>query len=219
MAVVSWDLDAGNNSGGNDKVEFIKIPEGLTRVRIVDEAPYQRWTHFLRKQRRSVNCPGRGCPICEIRKQEKAQGLKVFTYDMAKRFVFHVINRETKKLEILEQGKTFVQDLKLLMTDLKEEGLTFMDADIKIRRTGMTKDDTVYRLDIGARTELTVEEKKLLTAKLDFEQYFAPHDPDKILRVLNGEEWNDVMKKEETPATAPEVDEGNIGDEEDIEIS
>jgi hypothetical protein len=103
MSNVSWDLDSG--SGSSDKVEFTKLPEGLTRLRFVDDAPFQRWTHFLRKHKRSVNCPGRGCPICEIRKQEKANGIKQHTYDMSKRFVMHVINRETNRLEMIEMGK------------------------------------------------------------------------------------------------------------------
>jgi hypothetical protein len=217
--VQSWDLDS--NRGGGDKVEFTKLPEGLTRLRFVDEAPYQRWTHFLRAQKRSVNCPGRGCPICELRKQAKVNGLQP-KYDMGKRFVMHVINRETKRLEMLEMGKTFIQDLKDLMTDLTEENQTLMNADIKVRRRGMGKDDTSYRLDIGDKTPMTEEDQKLLSQKVNFEQYFAPHDPEKILRVLNGEEWNEVFKREETPTTAQGNESTNdeaIGDEEDIEIS
>jgi hypothetical protein len=183
----------------------------------VDDAPFQRWTHFLRKHKRSVNCPGRGCPICEIRKQEKANGIKQHTYDMSKRFVMHVINRETNRLEMIEMGKTFVQDLKDLMTDLGEEKLLLVDADIKVRRRGMTKDDTSYRLDIGEKSPLSPEDLKLLANKVDFEEYFAPHDPDKILRVLNGEEWADVMKREEEPKKDAHIDLEE--DENGIEIS
>jgi hypothetical protein len=189
----SWDLDSNKGGEGGNKAEFVKFPEGITRVRVIDTAPYQRWTHYINKQKRSINCPGKGCPICEIRKQEKANKLTQ-TYPMAKRFALNVINRETGRVEILEQGKIFIQDLKDMMSDLKGENATLQEADIKVRRRGTGKDDTSYRLDIDKVYPLSDADKTLLEKRIDLAEYFAPHDPEKILRIVNGEAWDEVMK-------------------------
>jgi hypothetical protein len=183
-----WDFDS--SSGKN--VEFTKFPEGITKIRIVDDAPHIRWTHWLNQQKRSVNCPGKGCPICEVRKSQKAKK-EPYTYNMGRRFSMQVLNRNTGKLELMEQGINFFEDLKDLRETLEDKDLTFLDVDIAVKRRGTGKDGTSYRLDIDEKYPLSEEDKKLISEKLDLNNYFKPHDPDKILRVLNGEEWKDVM--------------------------
>lgn len=186
----TWDFDTPQ--GGGNKQEFTKFPEGITRIRIIDEAPVVRWTHYLPKFKRSINCPGIGCPICEIRHQQKANK-EPYTYAMARRFAMQVINRETGKLEILEQGKTFFEDLKELKEQIESKRLTLSDVDVRVKRKGTGQTDTSYRLDIDVETPLTEADKKLIEGKINLEDYFKPHDADKILRIVNGEEWNDVM--------------------------
>lgn len=218
MSTFSWDVNAGNNGSGNDsKAEFLKFPEGITRIRIVDAAPYQRWTHFMKKHKRSINCPGRGCPICEIRRQEKANGMP-YTYQMAKRFAINAINRETGRVEILEQGKTFIQDLQDIMADLKADGEELINADIKVRRRGTGQDDTSYRLDVDKIYPLSADDEKLIKGKIALDEYFKPHTPEQILRIINGEDWATVMTGD---APKPQTEQGNnegIGEEEEIEI-
>ena len=203
-----WDLEANTNGSGSTKSEFTKFPEGITRLRIVDEEPYQRWTHWQKKASRSINCPGKGCPICEIRRQEKANKVPYaqHTQSMAKRFAINVLNRETNRIEILEQGKQFFQDVRDLKDDLEAEGKKLIDADLKVRRRGTTKDDTTYRVDIDSQYELEPEDEVLLTSRTNLKEYFKPHTIDQILRVVKGEPWEDVMKAEEKPAEqeAPE---------------
>jgi len=190
---MSWDLE-----NDNVKTEFTKFPAGVSRIRIVDEEPHMRWTHWMNNIRHSVNCPGKGCPICEIRKFQKANK-EDYTYPMSKRFSIQVLNRETKKLEVCEQGVTFFQDLKDVKNDIEKAGHSLLDVDIKVRRRGLTKDDTTYRLDPDEVYELTPDEIELISDKLDLNQYFKPHTPEQITRVLNGEDWKDVMyeKKDE----------------------
>lgn len=214
MSAFSWDTESNAGSESSSKVEFVKFPEGITRVRVIDEAPYQRWTHFMQKHKRSINCPGKGCPICDIRRAEKANKLP-YSHAMAKRFSLNVINRETGRVEILEQGKTFIQDMKDIMSDLTEEQHTLLDADLKVRRRGMTKDDTTYRLDLDKTYPLSSEDEKLLEQRVDLQEYFKPHTPHQILRILAGEAWEDVMKAEEVVDADKHVD----IEEEDIEIS
>lgn len=219
MSNFSWNLDS--NESGGQKAEFTKFPEGITRVRVIDNAPYQRWTHFIAQYKRSVNCPGKGCPICEIRKQEKQNKLQS-KHTMTKRFAINVINRETNRVEIMEQGKTFMQDLVDLMTDLKAQGHSLLDADIKVRRRGMGKDDTSYRLDIDKVYQLSTGDTELLKNGIKLDEYFKPHTPEQILRILNGEDWAEVMKTQDDASnetTQSTNDEHIQIDEEDIEIS
>lgn len=144
------------------------------------------------KQGRSINCPGKGCPICEIRKQQKANK-EPYTYAMGRRFSMNIINQETGKLEIMEQGIGFFEDLRDLRTDLKEQNLNLIDVDIKVRRRGTGKDDTSYRLDIADKKELTSEQIELTENKTNLQEYFKENTNEQILRLINGENWEDVM--------------------------
>lgn len=184
-----WDFDT-NDSG--KKQEFTKFPEGVTKIRLIDPEPNVRWTHWLNKENRSVNCPGRGCPICEIRSKQKANK-EPYSYGMSRRLAIQIINRNTGKLEIMEQGITFFNELKELRAMLAEKGEDIYDYDISVRRRGTGQNDTTYRLDPDEKVELTEEDKKLIEEAIDLKEYFKPHEPKKILRVLNGEKFDDVM--------------------------
>lgn len=186
---LGWDFDTSANQ---DRPEFTKFPVGETIIRVVDEMPHQHWTHWINKVNRSVNCPGKGCPICEIRKNQKAEGIP-YTYNVAKRIAIQIINRETGKLEIMEQGRTFFEDLRDIMADLHEQGKKLVDIDIRVRRRGEGKNDTSYRLDIDKEYPLSDKDKELIENKVDLNEFFKSHEPSKIVRILNGEAWDEVM--------------------------
>lgn len=183
-----WDYESEETK----KKEFTKFAEGITKIRIIDDAPKVRWTHWMQKNQRSINCPGRDCPICDIRRKQKANK-EPYTHPMARKFAMQILNRGTGKLEIMEQGVTFIDDLKLVREDLSKLGKNLIDVDIQVRRKGTTKDNTNYRLDIAEEYELTDIEKEIIKEKVDLEEYFAPNTPEQILRILNGEDWNEVM--------------------------
>lgn len=193
-----WDLDSGKGGQGSSTgIDYTKFPEGITRLRFVDDAPHMRWVHWMPKFQRSVNCPGMGCPICEVRRTEKANKMP-YSQNIAKRFTMHVINRETGKLEIAEQGKTFYEDVKLIKEDLEAEGKKLIEADLKIRRTGTSKDDTRYRVDVQEKSPLSDADRKLLEGKVDFNEYFKPQTPEQILELMKvtdnfKEEWNRIL--------------------------
>lgn len=211
MSVNTWDFD--NN---NKKKEFTKLPEGVTKVRFIDSTPNVRWTHWMPASTlkgvtgkgKSITCPGKGCPICEIRKVQKNNKQEP-TYGMSRRISMQVLNRNTGNLEILEQGITFYEDLKDVMSILQEQGKQLIDLDLTIRRRGMDK-NTTYRIDTGDEYELTDKDKKLIEEQIDLKEYFVPNTIEQITRVINGEEWDEVMfpKKDES--------EGEV--EEEIEI-
>ena len=187
--MMSWDFDKTDDN----KVEFTKFPEGVTTIRVVDTVPHVRWTHWMPKNMRSITCPGfKTCPICEIRQAQKANG-EQYTHNMGRRLAIQIINRNTGKLEIMEQGVTVFNDLKDLMEDLAEKNKKLIDVDISVRRRGMGKDSTSYRLDIGEESILSPADVKLLDEKLDLKEFFVEHTPEQIIAVLNGADWNETM--------------------------
>ena len=187
----TWDF-----GGSSSKTEYTKFPVGITHIRVIDDVPFVRWTHWVPKFNKSVNCPGQGCPICDVRKKQKAAGLD-YTYGVSRRIAINIINRETGKIEIMEQGITFFNDLRDLMSDLKEQGLKLSDVDIKVRRRGQGKDDTSYRLDIDKEYPLSDSELELIKTKPDLSTHFKPHTVEQLQRLINGESWDDIFSKSE----------------------
>ncbi len=185
---MSWNL----GTGGGSNAEFTKFPPGITKIRVLDEAPHMRWTHWMNQHKRSLNCPGAGCPICQIRKGQKANK-EQYTYPMTRRFTMNIFNYETGKVEIMEQGIGFFEDLRDLKVDTEAEGKKLSDVIIKVRRRGTGKDDTSYRLDIeGDATEELPEE-----GIIDLAQFFQPNTTEQITRLVNGEAWDEVFVREE----------------------
>ncbi len=186
---MSWDF--GTNQ---TKAEFTKFPVGITHIRVIDDVPFVRWTHWLPKYSRAVTCPGQGCPICDIRKKQKEAGLD-YTYGVSRRIAINIINRETGKVEIMEQGINFFNDLRDLMMDLKEKGKKLSDVDIKVRRRGMGKDDTSYRLDIDKEYPLSENDLSLMDIKQNLPEYFKPNTPEQLQQLIDGKPWDEVFAK------------------------
>lgn len=190
MATTGWDLDAG--SGGGASAEFTKFPVGTTKIRVIDEAPNIRWTHWFNQARRSITCPGmKECPIDDIINKQKANG-ETPTYTRSRKYAINIYNYNTGQNEIMEQGKTFFEELKMVMQDLKEDNKSLSDVILRVRRTGTGKDDTRYRIDVDSDAEETLQTE----GAIDLAEYFKPHSGEQITRLLNGEEWNDVMQSQ-----------------------
>lgn len=193
----SWDF------GGNQtKVNFTKFPVGITKIRVIDDIPFVRWTHWIPRFSKSVNCPGQNCPICNLRKKQKANNLD-YTYGMSRRIAINIINRETGNVEIMEQGVNFFNDLRDLMNDLKEQGLKLSDVDIKVRRRGQGKDDTSYRLDIDKQYPLSESDIQLISTKVDLSEYFTPNTPEQLQKVIDGESWENIFTTSNTSDEEP----------------
>lgn len=201
-----WDLSIGGGSkASSKKAEFTAFPVGITRIRVIDDAPFMRWTHWWAAASRSINCPGRGCPICEIRRAAKANKQPA-THGMSRRYAINIINRETNRAEIMEQGVGFFEDLRDLREELTKQDTDLQGADIKVKRRGSGQDDTSYRLDIDVVAPLSEADEKLAQDKTNLEEYFKPHPPEQILELLNGKPWLEVFsaKPAETAQAEPE---------------
>ena len=98
-----------------------------------------------------------------------------------------------------ERTEAIIWDLRLIKEDLKEEGKTLLDVILRVRRTGTGKDDTKYRIDVDSDTSDPIPEDELINLK----EYFKPHTPEQITRLLNGEPWDDVMKSDNSDESDP----------------
>lgn len=204
---MSWDFDKPTS----EKTNYTKFPQGISKIRILDAEPHVRWTHWMPQFQRSVNCPGRGCPIDDLRRQQKANG-EPYTYSMTRRFAINIWNYETNQAEIMEQGIGFFQDLKDLMTDLRTDGHELSDAIIKVRRRGTGKDDTSYRVDLDSTAPMGDAERQAMENKPDLNEFFKPHTVSQILQLLavtenHKDAWVEIMTGE-TPSASVDGDEG-----------
>lgn len=208
MSEQGWNLD-----GGGGKSEYTKFSVGVTRIRVLSQAPYMRWVHWMNQYGRSVTCPGNGCAIDTMRKTQKDAGLPQ-TYNMSKVFSMNVYNHDTGRLEIMEQGITFMEDLKAVMQDLAEENKQLTDVILKVRRRGTGKDDTVYRIDVDDVTPLNSDEKRAKDEMKVFAEYLKPATTSQINQLLDAictspdeykEEWKRIMEAPEEPTGNAEV--------------
>lgn len=197
---MGWDEVRRDKDSNNDqqfeKMEFVQFPEGATQVRIVDKEPFSRWKHWIPQNNRSYICPGKGCPVCNIIKNAKANG-EVPKYSSQKRYHIHVIDRKDGKLKILENSKTFFGQLLTVRDTMIEDLGDLTNYDIKIIRTGKGKQTQWSIIPMG-QTPLSDKEKEMIeNDKVDFEEYFKPPTPEQLVRLLQGESPEEVFKKEE----------------------
>lgn len=211
-----WNLEVASNGsqGSGEKKEFTKFAEGVTFIQILDNGPHVRWAHWLPLQRRSVTCPGRGCSICEIRNRQKANKEKQ-TYGMTKRFAINVYNHDTKKVEIMEQGKTFFEDLRDLVEDAVNDGKNPLEVVFKVRRRGTGQDDTSYRIDIDSSKEAVKIESEIT----DLNEYFKPITLEQSLALAQGKAFDEAMnigneQPQEAEKPQPKKEEADFGAEE-----
>lgn len=212
---MSWDkaMEQESKREEKPKVEFVKLPEGITLLRVVGDAPHTRWTHWMPGPKRSANCPGKDCPLCDIVRKEKAAKVQNPRYNTQKRFSILAFNRETKRVEILDQGRKFFEELK----DIREENMKkhgeMINYDIRVKRRGSTSEDTSYRIDTDEVYPLTDAERALIAEHVSLEEYFRPHPPEALLRVIAGETFDEVMKdytSDESEDDAPRKEEFSV---------
>lgn len=199
---MGWnDVDTNKNNVSTE-VTYVKLPEGSTTLRIVDEEPYTRWTHWVPQANggrgMSITCIGKGCPICNLIAEAKANKVKP-KYNTRKVHSMNVINRTTNQLEVLEQGESIFKQLKAFHKEIGD----IRDYDVKIIRSGKGL-DTNYTCVPLQKKPLTEEEKKMFEQKVNFAEYYATPTKEQILALMDG-------------ANAKDIFEGS-NDEEEVEV-
>lgn len=188
-----------NFSSNSDKkkLEFTKFPEGVTRIRLLSQAPKMAWTHWIMKDKRSIICPGHSCPICQIRKTQK-ENKQPQTYSVARRLRIYVFNYETNRIEIMEQGVTFFEELLDLKKDLEKEGKILGNAIFKVKRKGTSKETTGYRIDFDSYEPVDLDSEQFSLKDYPvLEEMFQPHTPEQILQIVEGKSWDEVFGRNE----------------------
>ena len=107
----TWDLVTENENvrEGKSETNYVKFVEGDNQLRILDAEPKAIWVHWLANANNgkglSVVCLGKDCPMCAKYRYDKAN--KVNTRDrLSRQFVINVYNRNTKRIELLQKGKS-----------------------------------------------------------------------------------------------------------------
>lgn len=201
-----WDDIEDNNN--NDDIDFTKFQEGNTTMRVIDEKPYTRWTHWVPQANEgkgaSVTCIGKGCPICELIAQAKANKEKP-KYNSRKVHAMRIINRITNKVEVNEQGKLFYQNLNSIRKEIGD----IRCYDIKVIRKGTGKSDTAYTLlPLAPSGKFEMEDgkykfidfddkdKELVDKDFNFDNFYIKPSAEEILDIISGKPFSEIFKKD-----------------------
>lgn len=172
MASTSWEnLNVGENNNDGPKVDFIKIGQGTTRMRIVSQPCVVQihWEETSSGSRRKVICPGAGCPICAAGKASQ------------RRYQLYVIDRSDAKLKVMEQGPSVISKLKQYTMD--EDYGNPVKYDIKITKTGSGKETRYNVVASPNKTPITEEEKALVQAAPELDEINKPKTIEEILEM------------------------------------
>lgn len=180
---MSWDDVTRESGGASEKTPYTKFENGATLIRILDDEPYSFWQHWLAKQNTSVLCMGKGCPICDVIKQMKAEGLAPI-YNSTQRHAIRIWNYTTAKMEVLIQGRTFFSQL---LTLHKEVG-DIRGYDIKCIRKG-SGTDTTYTLLPAAPTPFTTTEG---VEEIDMAETFKIPTANEVRQLMEGKTWAEI---------------------------
>jgi len=193
---VGTEENKGNNGGGQsqeDKLDFLATPEGDTKIRVLDEAPYfyQEFWSVKGNEGKGTSIPykGKGKDLLEkanfdfmdtVFKEADDKGLKKGSearkkhtkagYDkqpfgkLKSKYLIHVLDRADGQIKLLDKGKGVFEALKKYA--MNPEYGDLRNYDVTITRTGTGWMDTEYSVTPArSNTPLTDEEVALYEAK------------------------------------------------------
>lgn len=201
----SWDIVKEEDRA---EVEFIKLEEGITQVRIIG-GPVRRWSHWINSLNRSYTCGGKDCPVCEINKAEREISGKN-KHGNQKRYIVKAIDREDGVLKVLEGSQALFDNLLMMQSEVGN-----LDTyDVKINRKGK-KMDTTWGVIPQQVTPLTEEELAMIEeSPIDMDYFLEAPTKEQWLDLLDGKDPSEVFgKSEEDDEENEEVDE-----EEDVDV-
>jgi hypothetical protein len=219
---MSWtDIEAKGKpegEGGGSKIEYVSFPPNTTtRGRVLDAEPKSRWVHWIpqacKGKGTSVNCIGKGCPVCAEMAADKKAGNKT-KYSSSKSHAINFLTRSVapigggasevvNRVQILDKGNKVFEGLLGCMRQLGD----LRNYDVTITRTGKDKGDTKYNvLPTFPPVALTDEEKALTLYNLD--EISKDLTADQIKMFMNGATYEEVFKKDDA---APAADSGAAG--------
>ena len=189
---MSWtDVERSGGTGEKTKLNYTKFGEGNTLIRILDSEPYSFWNHWMMKQQKGVTCLGKGCPICSVIANQKANK-ETPTYSSTQRHAVRIYNYTTKQMEIMIQGKQFFEQL----LNLHREVGDIQTYDIKVTRKGSDTSTTYMLLPTNPKAFEHTDQME----DVNFEELFRPIDKEKLLELMEGKSWEEVFAKTDEAA-------------------
>ena len=170
------------------KTEFTKLQNGITELRFLDESPFVRWAHWINTAKRNISCLGATCPVCESIKASKSAGARP-AYTSNRKFAMHVLNLNTGKVEILEQGKTFFTQLRALHEEIGD----IRNYNIKVKTQNAGSTDVTYTLMPMSPTELNEEQLEMVKDLKAFEEVFKVPTREQVLQLMSGSTPDEVF--------------------------
>ena len=212
------DVTNENNqsSSKESEVKFLKLPEGTVKIRVLDDEPKSRWRHWIPAPANngkgiSVNCIGKGCPLCEENKvAKKATGKNKYNTSMS-----HIINvlvisitekgkpaKEVNEVMLLDKGNTIFGN----MADLISQGCNLKERNINITRKGKNFNDITYSvMPVLVDEPLTVEQNQISLDTYDLDEVDKNLSLDELKTLMNGGSLQPAenVQANQTQAQAP----------------
>ena len=192
--MLNWNLNEGNtSSGGGNKINFTKFPEGVTKIRVLladGEAPFMRWAHWMPQFSRKVTCPG-NCPIDELIKVAKANG-QTPPYGNSRNFSVNIWNYDTGRAEVLEEGITMIEALKdgieeaisEYLEDNPGTKLQICDLVLKVRKKMGSTGKNTWRVTLDSVATMEENVWEAHNNRVDFAEYYKPPTHQQIRELL-----------------------------------
>lgn len=228
-----WDLVQDNNSFENEKqqVEFLKVPVGRTKVRILEAAPhaYQEYWSNRGNGGKGTSIPYLGKGVCLLEQENKeyldehlpkAKAIKdpdkrkkemrkVYAnqpWKLRQKFAINVIDRTDGQVKVLDKGLAVFRELKKYAQDAEYGDLRNYDVTVERSGEGLTTEYSV--IPARSNTPLTDEEKAMELYDIETYRDFSHFTPEQILAVAKGATWQEVA--DENSPTEEDIEETNI---------
>jgi hypothetical protein len=183
-----------SNGGASTGVKYLRLEVGSTTIRVAEEEPYSRWTHWIPEANEGkgmvVDCIGKDCPVCAKIAADKKAKIKS-KYSSRKLHSLNVIHKKadgTKEMVVLEQGNKVFNGLLVLLEQMGD----LRNYDVKIVKTGTTFSDTDYNvLPTFPPVPMTAEEQAM--TKFTKEQIEKKFTKEQISMLMAGAKIDAVL--------------------------
>lgn len=183
---MGWGDIKGNNSD-KQELNFLSFVDGTTQVRVIDDEPFSRWTHWLPQANDgkglSVTCIGKECPVCAEIKRAKATK-ETPKYSSRKMHALNVINRGTGEVNILDKGNKVFEQILGIREEMFEDYGDLINYDVKIRVSNAGTRDASYVIIPHLKKPLTSDEKAL--EKYNLEEVFPILTAEQVQTLMDG---------------------------------
>ena len=193
MIIISWKEVTEQNNGTGDKKElnYVKLSVGHNPMRILDDEPISFWSHWIQAANggkgMSLMCIGKDCPGCDSIKYDKINKIQTKN-KTSRKHAINVWNRKTKRVEILEKGKTIFESLAIYLDSMGD----LKDYDIDIVQTGEGFGNVKYTVMPIMKSESLPDEAKDV---YDLSEIYKPMSKEMMILIMNGKTIDEARKE------------------------